>query len=435
MGKPRIAIVGASLGGTVAAALLQRSGTETVVYEQAQSLSRYMGGVHLSPNAMKVLRRVGCERELHAIGAHPDFWVSRDAESGQPIAQIPLGDYAKSRYGAAYLTVPRSGLADVIERALTPGSIRFGKCLRCVEDTDSGVRMTFTDETVETADLLVVADGAGSTVRSHLLGAVAPHYSGYVTHRLAFPASLLGRRPYDMCAKWWSRDRHLLGYYLTSARNEYYFVTTVPQQFWPAGMVTMSTTRNEMREAFAGFHPDVRRLMDISPSLSTRPLLHQNSSPIWSSGRLVLIGDACHPMRSTAQGAAIAIEDAAMLARCLNEAGPTLHQSAFALYEANRVDRIATAHRLSATNAWMRDDLDLSWFQGYDAFDVPLKLSTARAVIGTADHRDGDFVGDSSHCWRRQPMGPTGASDGFEAQAFSRETRASRPLTGTMPEV
>jgi 6-hydroxynicotinate 3-monooxygenase len=435
MGRPRIAIVGASLGGIVAAALLQRSGMETVIYERARSLSRYMGGVHLSPNAMKVLRRICCESELCGIGAHPDFWVSRDAESGEPIAQIALGDYVKSTYGAAYLTVPRSDLVDVIEKSLTPASIRFGKCLRCVEDTDSGVRMTFTDETVETADLLVVADGAGSAVRTHLLGVAAPYYSGYVTHRLAFPASLLGHRPYDMCAKWWSRDRQLLGYYLTSTRNEYYFVTTVPQQIWPDGMLTISTTRNEMREAFADFHPDVRRLMDISPSLSTRPLLHQNSSPIWSSGRSVLIGDACHPMRSTAQGAAIAIEDAAMLARCLNEAGAMHHRSAFALYEANRVDRIATAQRLSATNAWMRDDVDLSWFQSYDAFETPLRLPSAREIIGTVDDWRGDFVGNSSHRWKRQPMGPIGATGGFEAQTYSRETQASRALTGTISDV
>ncbi|MDQ7978292.1 FAD-dependent monooxygenase [Paraburkholderia sp. SARCC-3016] len=430
MGKPRIAVIGAGLGGTVAAALLQRNGAEVTVYERAPGLSRNMDGVHLSPNAMKVMRRIGCERELNEIGARPNFWISRDAESGQPIAQISLDGDARGTYGAAYLTMRRSDLHDVLAKAIAPGSIRYDKCLRSVEDVGSEVRMTFTDNSVETADLLVAADGAASRVRNGILDVPAPRYSGYVAHRWTLPASLLNRRPYDMCVKWCAHDRHLLIYNLTSARSEYHLVTRVPQEIWPDGITAMSNTRDEMREAFAEFHPNVLRLMEISPTLSARPLLHQDPSAVWSCGRLVLIGNACHPMKSTPQATAMAIEDAAMLARCLNEAGVARHEHALALYRANRVERTSKAQRLSRKNAWMRDSEDLSWFYGYDVFDAPLIHDHAHT---TADNdvvryeRKADTAGAIYRAPDRHAAVPAGALAGLDAQISPLEAYTGRP--------
>src|SRR2546427_6439158 len=103
--------------------------------------------------------------------------------------------------------------------------------------------------------------------------------------------------------------------------------------------------------------------------------------PLWSRGRLVLLGDACHPMKPhMAQGAAMAIEDGAMLARCLKEVGAHNHELAFALYEANRAERASKVQRISHDNTWLRTNEDPSWCFGYDVFNVPLVEPKVKAA-------------------------------------------------------
>jgi 6-hydroxynicotinate 3-monooxygenase len=373
MNKPRIAIIGAGLGGVAAAALMQRRGHDVRLYEQAPAFSRLGAGIHLGPNVMKIMRRIGCEDALNAMGSHPDYWYSRDWQTAEAISQIPLGDYALKTYGASYLTVHRGDFHKLMTDAVAPGTIAFGKCLQTVEDTGSEVRLTFADGSVETADIVIGADGVNSKIREHLLGAEPPRYTGYVAHRAVFPASLLGNRPYDMCVKWWSQDRHMMVYYVTERRDEYYYVTGVPQAEWPTGVSVMESSREEMREAFEGYHPDVLNLIDVSPSISKWPLLERDPLPLWSRGRLVLLGDACHPMKPhMAQGAAMAIEDAAMLTRCFDEVGITDYMGAFALYEANRAARASKVQLVSHNNTWLRTNEDPAWVFGYDVFNVPL---------------------------------------------------------------
>ncbi|WP_414449939.1 FAD-dependent monooxygenase [Burkholderia sp. 22PA0099] len=381
MKQPRIAIVGAGLGGTAAAALLQRSGYDVKLYEQAPSFSRLGAGIHLGPNVMKIMRKIGCENALEAMGSHPDFWYSRDGITAEVMSQIPLGDFALKTYGASYLTVHRGDFHALMTQAVTPGTIVFGKKLMTIEDTGSDVRLTFDDGTVETADIAIGADGVNSRLREHLLGAEPPRYTGYVAHRAVFPASLLNNKPYDMCVKWWSGDRHMMVYYVTEARDEYYYVTGVPQADWPAGVSMVDSSRDEMREAFAGFHSDIQHLIDVSPSITKWPLLERDPLPLWSRGRLVLLGDACHPMKPhMAQGAAMAIEDAAMLARCLDEVGVADYTNAFALYEANRAARASKVQLVSHNNTWLRTNEDPAWVFGYDVFDVPLEAPAKEAV-------------------------------------------------------
>ncbi|AJK45685.1 FAD-dependent monooxygenase [Burkholderia plantarii] len=382
MKQPRIAIVGAGLGGTAAAALLQGRGYDVRLYEQAPAFSRLGAGIHLGPNVMKIMRRIGCEDALNAMGSHPDFWYSRDGLSAEVMSQIPLGDYALTTYGASYLTVHRGDFHALMTQAIAPGTLVFGKRLTTVEDTGSEVRLTFDDGTVETADIAIGADGVNSRLREHLLGAEPPRYTGYVAHRAVFPASLLDNKPYDMCVKWWSGDRHMMVYYVTEKRDEYYYVTGVPQAEWPAGVSMVDSSREEMREAFAGFHPDIQHLIDVSPSITKWPLLERDPLPLWSRGRLVLLGDACHPMKPhMAQGAAMAIEDAAMLARCLDEVGVGDYGNAFALYEANRAARASKVQLVSHNNTWLRTNEDPSWVFGYDVFEVPLDAPARESAM------------------------------------------------------
>src|SRR6185437_15276051 len=132
MSKARIAVIGAGLGGTTAAALLERSGYDVALYEQASAFSRLGAGIHVGPNVMKVMRRINCEGALNAMGSHPGFWHSRDGKTGEIMSQIPLGDFAVKEYGASYLTVHRGDFHELLVHASSPRVVRFGKKLASV---------------------------------------------------------------------------------------------------------------------------------------------------------------------------------------------------------------------------------------------------------------------------------------------------------------
>jgi len=228
--NPRIAIIGAGLGGTAGAALMAKAGFNVKVYEQAPAFARIGAGIHLGPNVMKVMRAMGIEDELNRIGAHPDYWYSRDGITGEVMAQIPLGDYALSHYGASYLTVHRGDFHKLMTDALPPGILEFNKKLSKVEDLGDKVVLNFADGTTEEADIVVGADGINSKIRDTLLGSELPKYTGYVAHRAVFPTPLdSGTLPFDMCCKWWAGNDHMMVYFVTSKKDEIYYVTGVPE--------------------------------------------------------------------------------------------------------------------------------------------------------------------------------------------------------------
>ncbi|OON40725.1 6-hydroxynicotinate 3-monooxygenase [Izhakiella australiensis] len=372
----RIAVVGAGLGGLAAGSLLQKAGFHVDVYEQSPAFSRLGAGIHMGPNVLKIFRRMGIEQQLEDLASHPDFWFSRDGETGEYLSRIPLGDFARREYGAAYVTVHRGDLQAMQMTSLTPGSIHFGKCLSSVEDSGSDVVLRFQDGSETRADIVIGADGINSKLREHLLGAEAPTYSGWVAHRALIRGEQL--RKYNLsfedCVKWWSEDRHLMVYYTTRSRDEYYYVSGVPHPAWDFKGSFVDSSRAEMLETFGNYHPVVQALIESSESVTKWPLLNRKPLPVWSEGRIVLLGDACHPMKPhMAQGAAMAIEDGAMLTRCLCETGLDDYATAFRLYEANRKERASRVQSVSNANTFLRAQEDPAWVYGYDVFADPLK--------------------------------------------------------------
>lgn len=381
--SPRIAVVGAGLGGAATAALLLQEGFNVHVYEQAPSFTRLGAGIHVGPNVMKVLRRIGIEDEMNRQGSRPDFWYSRHWETGDVLAQIPLGDYAVKNYGASYLTVHRGDFHEMLIKALPSEALSFNKSLTKVEDRGNVVVLTFADGTIAEADIVIGADGVNSRIREELLGVEPPKYAGYLAHRAVFPTPEIkaGMLPFDACVKWWSDDRHMMTYFVTSKADELYYVTGVPVEKWDLNDRWLPSSKEEMRETFRGWHPTVQALVDATVEVTKWSLLERDPLPLWSRGRLVLLGDACHPMKPhMAQGAAMAIEDGAMLARCFKEVGVSNYSDAFALYEANRAERASKVQRISHENTWLRTNEDPSWCFGYDVFSVPLVSPTKKAA-------------------------------------------------------
>ena len=371
-----IAVIGAGLGGLVAAALLEQRGYRVRVYEQAPAFERLGAGINLSPNVMKVLRAAGVEAQLLEIGLRPEYWISRKFDTGETMFRYDMRDACEAAFGACYMVIHRGDFHEILTGNVAPGTIAFGKKLVALERNAGSVALEFEDGSWEEADIVIGADGIGSTVREALLGPELPVYSGYVGHRCIIPADRLGDLAPADVSKWWSddahRDTHMVVYYLDRNRDEIYFVTGVPQPEWDYGFSHVDADYDELRAAFADFHPEIHTLIDISSGATKWPLFDREPLPLWSDGRLVLIGDACHPMKPhMGQGAAMAIEDAAILVRCLEQCGED-HAGAFALYEESRKGRCEAVQQGSRDNKWLRNPMDPAWVFSYDAMTVPL---------------------------------------------------------------
>jgi 6-hydroxynicotinate 3-monooxygenase len=371
-----IAIIGAGLGGAAAAALLHHAGFKAHTFEQAPAFDRLGAGIHIGPNVMKVFREIGLEDRMAEIGAHPDYWFSRDGNTGDYRSKIELGEYAKSEYGAAYITIHRGDMHATQIEALPQDYLHYGHCLSGIEEREDDVKLSFTNGNTVIAKLVIGADGINSKIREELLGAEKPRFSGWIGHRCLVDMDRLKSAGVELetCTKWWwDRSKHIMAYATKNDKSEHYYVTGVPDQTWSHGTSWVDSSRDEMEATFGNSHPTVNALIDATTEVTKWPFWNRDPLSLWSQGRLCLLGDACHPMRPhMAQGACMAIEDAAVLARCLKETGLEDYTSAFSSYEKTRRDRATKVQSLSNANTWLKEPEDPSWVYAYNPMTTPL---------------------------------------------------------------
>lgn len=375
-GKGSIAIVGAGIGGLCAGVLLSRLGYEITIYDQAARFARVGAGIQQTPNAMKVHRRLGTEARLRQVAFQSCAGYSREWDTGKITNELVLGADVENRYGAPYLLMHRAELHSAIESVLPAGMVQFNRKLTGLDQNDREVTLVFADGSHVTADAVIGADGVHSVVREWMLGPEKPRFSGRVAYRTTFPARLLGTQPITpVRTKWWGPDRHMVVYYVTAKRDEIYFVTSQPEdaQWMTRESWSQKGDLNVLREAYAGFHREVRAIVEACPEVHKWALMERDPLPRWCEGRVTLLGDACHPMTPyMAQGAASALEDAAMLSRCLENVNTDGVAQAFRRYEANRLPRTAEIQQTSSKNTWMRSATDPTWVYGYDVWTAPL---------------------------------------------------------------
>ena len=371
--RNRIAVVGAGLGGLTCAAFLQREGFAVTVYEQASAFSRIGAGIILSANVMKVLRRLGIERSLLETGIRPDAFVSRAWDTGETLYELTLDAASEQRFGGPYINVHRGDLHAVLETTVRSGTIAFGHGLAGLEREGRAIGLVFENGTRQDADIVIGADGIRSKVRDILLGAEPPRFTGRVAQRAIFPTERLRGHTIRDCTKWWGADRHLLAYFMTRRRDEVYLMGSVPAAAWESEELSLPCPREEFIASFADFHSDIRRVVEAATEVTVWPICDRERHDCWSGGRIVLLGDACHPVRPyMAAGGAMAVEDAAILSRCLATIGDDDPADAFQCYEATRVARVGEVQRISIENSWMHGPTETDWFFCYDACLAPL---------------------------------------------------------------
>ncbi len=341
----KISIVGAGLGGLTAAASLLKRGHGIRVYEQAPVLGEVGAGIQMSANALKVLDDLGLRPAIEPSAVRPQAFDFRRFDSGELLHRIPLGKQHEERHGAPYFQIHRSDLHNALSAAvvaLDPEAIVLDARATHVAEDAEGVEVHFADGSTVRSDLLVGADGIKSVVRRHVIGADQPVFTGQVAWRCVVPISRIAPelRTDTVSTIWCGPDNHAVTYYLRNGELLNFVGCVVrpdEEESWNA-----RRPWTELDADYAGWHPMVRAVIDnVDKDQCFRwALNNRKPSMVWSSPRVTMLGDAVHAtLPYMAQGAAMAIEDAAVLARALSLDVPLAEQ--LRVYEGHRAPRTA----------------------------------------------------------------------------------------------
>jgi len=350
----RIIVIGGGIGGLAAALTLTRAGFEVAVFEQAAELREVGAGVQISPNATRILHRLGLEEPMRRFGVRPRAGVIRRWNDGSEISRQPLADACERNFGAPYYHFHRAELLDLLSAAVPHGVLHLDH--RCVRLTQRGdrVEVRFHNGATAYADVVVGADGIHSTVREAILGPEAPRFSGHVAYRGLVPAERVAHLGIEVAASsWWGPDHHFVHYFVGAGARYLNWVAVTPGEW----RVESWTARGEVADAlkeFEGWHPQVLAMIGSVDATNRWALYDRDPLPRWTVGRVTLMGDAAHAMLPyMAQGAVQSIEDAAVLAKCLEQADARNIGAALQRYEQTRKPRASRCQEGSRRNAIM----------------------------------------------------------------------------------
>ena len=352
-----IVIAGGGIGGLTAALCIAKVGYTVTVLEQAERFSELGAGIQLSPNATRVLSELGLEKEIASVSFRPQATEFRGWRNGRVISTSPLGDAAIAAYGSPYFHIHRADLLNLLLAAAQAEpkiDLHTSARLDNFAQKDKKVFVNYGASQPETleADVLIGADGIHSTVNGQLWGEQPPHFTGNVAYRAMVPAAALPKgRMRPVGTVWWGPGKHFVHYFVRGG-EWINCVCVVEQSQWVDESWTQPAALDELRDHFRGWHDDLHLLFEHidQQQLYRWGLFDRDPMPRWSRGQVSLLGDACHPtLPFMAQGAAMAIEDAKVLARCLNQSGPIEHQ--LQRYEALRKRRTAAIQLGSRRNS------------------------------------------------------------------------------------
>jgi len=344
-----IAIIGGGIGGLSAALSLVKAGFDAQVYEQAPELREVGAGIVMSPNATRILDRLGLGPALAESSVRPLAWHERRWDDGRTLLRVPLAEAAVAAFGFPYYQCHRADVHTLLARAL-PRRLHLGHRLVGIEERGDRVEARFDNGARVTADIVVGADGIHSAVRRALFGPDDPRFTGCVAYRGLVPAERVRHLNLETTMqRWMGPGKHFVHYYV-QARRLLNFVCLVEQDTWASESWSERGDVMEARAAYQGWHPQVRAILDAPKDIFVWALLDRAPLPRWSVGRVTLLGDACHPMLPfMAQGAAQAIEDGATLAATLRRDGSDV-PAALRAYEAARLPRTGRIQALATAS-------------------------------------------------------------------------------------
>jgi salicylate hydroxylase len=228
----RIGIIGAGIGGLSAAAALLDAGFDVQVYEQAHALDEVGAGVQVSPNASRILHRLGLADQLTRTAVKPLAWQQRRWDDGGTLLRTPLAGAVEARFGYPHYHLHRVDLLAVLAGAVPAERIHLGHRVTGLMQHADTVEARFGNGTTVRTDVLVGADGIHSAVRVHLFGPDQPRFTGCVAYRGLIPAERLADLGLEVTAQvWMGPGRHFVHYFVRSGRLVN-FVAVVGRDAW-----------------------------------------------------------------------------------------------------------------------------------------------------------------------------------------------------------
>jgi salicylate hydroxylase len=395
--KPRIAIVGAGVGGLTLWLALRQRGVFADIYEQAHELAEIGAAVALSANATRELGRLGVLNPMVAASTEPTELIYRDGRTGGRIAAhaVRLGGSYRARFGAPYCGIHRAEFQRALSAGVDGERLHLGRRLVDLSEDGDRVTLNFADGGTVEADAVIAADGVRSVVRRFVAGDDGLLYSRTSGFRGIVPVATLPSLPDPEAIQFWmGPSAHLLHYAIGADGGHVNFLAVVegPHDWAHPEKGLAASNDAEALALFQGWHPAVSEMIAAVRHEVRWGLFLARPLRRWRRRRVVLLGDAAHAMLPHhGQGANTTIEDAVTLAE-LVAADPCDLYDAFAAYEALRRPRTRAIQRAS----WMgnrglhlpdgpevarRDALiarfpeKFGWIHGFDA------LKTARASL------------------------------------------------------
>lgn len=388
----KIAVIGGGIGGLSAALGLLKAGFDVRVYEQAPLFGEIGAGIQISPNASRLLRRLGLGTALEKYGVRPLAVDQKRWDDGRTLQRGILGPEVETRFGAPYYHFHRGDLAALLAAAMPKERTHASHRLAGIEEKGESVVARFDNGASVEVDLLIGADGIHSKVRTLTFGPEKPRFTGCVAWRGLVLAERIAHLGIEVAShNWMGPGAHCVHYWV-SAKRLMNVVCIVEHGTWTSESWTDRGEVADVLARFEGWHPTVRGLIEAFPETFVWALHDRAPLPEWTRGRVALLGDACHPMLPMmAQGAAQAIEDGGALTSILS-ARPDDLPAALRRYEALRKPRATRLQEASAANrvrfhlsdgpkqqerdAAMANSGDrsldaMAWLYEHDAADMP----------------------------------------------------------------
>ncbi|WP_157977517.1 FAD-dependent monooxygenase [Streptomyces triticisoli] len=368
-----VIIAGAGIGGLATALALRQHGHRVRIYERATELTEVGAGLQVSPNSTRVLDSLGLGSGLARTGVRPVRLESRDWQDGRLLG-VHAMNTDPPQYGAYHYLIHRAELLDILTEAVPSQLVHLGRAVTDVVRNDDRVTVRLSDGETVSGDLLIGADGIHSTVSTVMFGTSRPRFSGTVAYRALLPAhEAEDLKLENTSTKWWGPvvEHHLVHYFVNSG-STVNIIAVVPEDDWQTESWTAQGEPDDLANAFKDYAWPIPDLVKRAGTPLKWALHERDPLQRWCTGRVALLGDACHPMVPfLAQGSAMAIEDAAVLARCLDQVSRVGVERALQTYEATRkarTSRIQQGARVDTPETWKLRD----WIYEYDATSTPL---------------------------------------------------------------
>jgi salicylate hydroxylase len=350
-----VIVAGAGIGGLTTALMLARSGFRVLLLEQARRLEETGAGIQLSPNATRVLIGLGLGERLRADASAPQAIAVKTATGGN-LTRVPLGDAVEQRYGAPYWSIHRADLQAALLDAVhaTPDiALRLDSRVEDFVVHANGVSVGCRRGTAATQELcvaLICADGLWSSLRTRL-GFRGPQFTQRTAWRAMLPADAVDEEfRIDEVQLWLGRNAHIVHYPVKS--GALINVVAIVTDQWAETGWGAEGARDELLAHYSAWNwaAPAREFLALPSRWHKWALYDLPPLDRWSDGPVTLLGDAAHAtLPFLAQGAAMAIEDTAVLADCLARE-PADPSAAFRRYARARRRRTARVQRAARSN-------------------------------------------------------------------------------------